>query len=98
KSIWQRARAEGFAIEPLSSLQEILSAASANDDAPAARALPPILVDGLFGIGLDRALDRDAAWLCTQIGARGWPVVAVDVPSGIDADTGARIGGAEAAA
>jgi hypothetical protein len=44
--------------------------------------------DGLFGIGLNRPLDP--AWLkfITRINAAKLPVLAVDVPSGLNADTG----------
>lgn len=59
--------------------------------------LPPphacdVVIDGLFGIGLNRPLD--AAWqsLVDQINAWQLPVLALDVPSGVDADTGAALG------
>ncbi|WP_430389127.1 NAD(P)H-hydrate dehydratase [Dyella sp. 20L07] len=45
-------------------------------------------VDALFGIGLQRALTPDVAALVQQIHATGKPVLALDVPSGIHADTG----------
>lgn len=53
---------------------------------------PGWIVDGLFGIGLNRPL-RDA-WraLVEAINESGWPVAAVDVPSGLDADTGEPLG------
>jgi NAD(P)H-hydrate epimerase len=49
---------------------------------------PAWVVDGLFGIGLNR--DLDPAWIrfIETVNASGRPVVAVDVPSGLDADTG----------
>ncbi|HEU4665070.1 MAG TPA: NAD(P)H-hydrate dehydratase, partial [Dokdonella sp.] len=55
--------------------------------------VPPngdVLVDGLFGTGLARGLDGVAARLVERIA--GAPVLALDVPSGLDADTGARTG------
>ena len=57
-------------------------------------ALPPadVLVDALFGVGLSRAPDVAAAALIEAINASGAPVLALDVPSGIDADTGHRPG------
>lgn len=91
-----RADAKSFSIESVSALR-----ASLAGDRAAARAggdLAPIVIDGLFGIGLHRALDGDAAWLCGAIRERGWPVVAVDVPSGIDAERGSPVGGRDAAA
>jgi hydroxyethylthiazole kinase-like uncharacterized protein yjeF len=53
---------------------------------------PGLVVDGLFGIGLGRPLDGRARELVEAINAKGWQVLALDVPSGLDADTGAVIG------
>lgn len=53
------------------------------------------IVDGLFGIGLKRPLDavyRDATRAIAQARQNGAKVLALDVPSGIDADTGALVG------
>ncbi|WP_141755160.1 NAD(P)H-hydrate dehydratase [Burkholderia plantarii] len=53
------------------------------------------LVDGLFGIGLARALDGPFATLAAALSARARThgrVLALDMPSGIDADSGARVG------
>jgi hydroxyethylthiazole kinase-like uncharacterized protein yjeF len=49
-----------------------------------------LVVDGLVGIGGSGALRPDAAALAER--ARGRDVVAVDLPSGVDADTGAAAG------
>ncbi len=47
-----------------------------------------LVVDGLFGIGFARApTGRARAWI-ERINASGRPVLAIDVPSGVDADTG----------
>ncbi len=53
---------------------------------------PDLVIDGLFGIGLNRPLD--AAWqsLIDAVNALQVPVLALDVPSGIDADTGLALG------
>lgn len=51
-----------------------------------------LVIDGLFGIGLTRALTDKAAELVTFINAAGAPVLAIDAPSGIDADTGRVLG------
>lgn len=55
---------------------------------------PALIVDGLFGIGLNRPLD--VAWLkfITRVNAAKIPVLAVDVPSGLNADTGEIYGAA----
>jgi NAD(P)H-hydrate epimerase len=48
-----------------------------------------LVVDALFGAGLSRDLEGDAAALVERLSRTAVPVVAVDVPSGIDGDTGA---------
>jgi len=48
-----------------------------------------LVVDALFGAGLSRDLEGDAAALVERLGRTAVPVIAVDVPSGIDGDTGA---------
>ena len=51
-----------------------------------------LIVDGLFGIGLERPLAGEMRALVESINELGRPVLALDVPSGLDADTGAVIG------
>jgi hydroxyethylthiazole kinase-like uncharacterized protein yjeF len=47
-----------------------------------------LIVDGLFGIGLTRAIEgRHAEWIA-RINAGGAPVLALDTPSGLNAETG----------
>lgn len=53
-----------------------------------------LVVDALFGAGLARPLDGVVADVIAEIRRRKLPVVAVDVPSGVDGDTGAVLGGA----
>ena len=51
-----------------------------------------LIVDALFGIGMARPVDgRHADWIAA-INRAGRPVLALDVPSGLDADTGAANG------
>ncbi len=54
------------------------------------RTLPAadVYVDGLFGSGLNRAPGGDAAALIAALNAQARPVLALDVPSGLDSDTG----------
>lgn len=52
-----------------------------------------VLVDALFGLGLDRAPDVYARALIEAINAQQAPVFSLDVPSGVDADRG-RVPGA----
>lgn len=47
-----------------------------------------VCVDGLFGSGLARDVDGVARGLIEQVNASGMPVLALDVPSGLDADRG----------
>jgi hydroxyethylthiazole kinase-like uncharacterized protein yjeF len=56
------------------------------------------IVDALFGIGLNRALNEDWRKLMDAINACGIPILAVDVPSGLNADTGETEGAAIKAA
>jgi hydroxyethylthiazole kinase-like uncharacterized protein yjeF len=51
-----------------------------------------LAVDGLFGIGLTRALAGEHAALVGKLNALGAAVLSLDVPSGINADTGAVMG------
>jgi ADP-dependent NAD(P)H-hydrate dehydratase / NAD(P)H-hydrate epimerase len=47
-----------------------------------------LVVDGLFGIGLRRALNGNYAEWIAAINRADCPVLALDIPSGLDADTG----------
>ena len=53
---------------------------------------PALIVDGLFGIGLNRQLDDSWLNIIAAINAAEIRVLAVDVPSGLDADTGKAFG------
>ncbi|MEA1832159.1 NAD(P)H-hydrate dehydratase [Methylobacterium durans] len=53
-----------------------------------------LAIDALFGAGLSRDLDGAARTLLERVAAAACPVLAVDVPSGIDGDTGAVRGAA----
>jgi ADP-dependent NAD(P)H-hydrate dehydratase / NAD(P)H-hydrate epimerase len=55
---------------------------------PFLHAHPALIIDGLFGIGINRPLD--AAWIkfIDRINAAHLPVLAVDVSSGLNADSG----------
>lgn len=59
---------------------------------------PALLVDGLFGIGLNRPLDEAWVKFINRVNAAQLPVLAVDVPSGLNADTGETFGAAVQAA
>lgn len=51
-----------------------------------------LVLDGLFGIGLARNLEGVPARWVDRINASGRPVLAIDIPSGLHADTGRILG------
>lgn len=53
-----------------------------------------VVVDALFGTGLSRPLDAAAVDLVRRINGALCPVIALDLPSGIDATTGEVLGAA----
>src|SRR5882762_10702648 len=59
---------------------------------------PTLIVDGLFGIGLNRPLEAPWIKLIEKINQTPIPVLSIDVPSGLNADTGEPEGGAIRAA
>ena len=66
-------------VDPVMARAEVASALSAR---------PSLVVDGLFGIGLNRELTDSWQELISMLNHSGARVLAVDVPSGLDADTG----------
>lgn len=59
---------------------------------------PALIVDGLFGIGINRPLDEKWQALIQRINDSQIPILAVDVPSGLNAETGQPEGAAIRAA
>jgi len=53
-----------------------------------------MLVDGLFGTGLSGQLSNEYQQLIESINAQDCPILAVDIPSGLDCDTGEPLGAA----
>ena len=49
---------------------------------------PACIIDGLFGIGLNRDLNTNWVHIVEMVNQSGFPVLSVDCPSGLDADTG----------
>jgi ADP-dependent NAD(P)H-hydrate dehydratase / NAD(P)H-hydrate epimerase len=53
-----------------------------------------VVVDAIFGTGLSRPLEERLCECVRAINAADRPILALDVPSGLDADTGAILGAA----
>ncbi len=53
-----------------------------------------VVIDALFGAGLSRQMPEDARILASSVADAAVPVIAVDLPSGIDGRTGRPLGGA----
>ena len=70
----------------------------ADGDAAAWTKNAGVVVDAIFGVGLARPLEGVALAAAELINAAGRPVAAADIPSGVDADTGAVLGAAVGAA
>ena len=61
---------------------------------PQAIGKPALIIDALFGAGLNRPVNGDPLEMIEAINANGAPVLAVDLPSGINGTTGAIMGAA----
>lgn len=61
---------------------------------PAPRHANECVIDGLFGIGLDRPLDEHWQALIKAVNNLNLPVLSIDVPSGLNAGTGKPEGAA----
>jgi hydroxyethylthiazole kinase-like uncharacterized protein yjeF len=59
---------------------------------PQAIGKPSLIIDALFGAGLSRTITGEAHDMIAAVNANGAPVVAVDLPSGINGTTAAVMG------
>ncbi len=59
---------------------------------PEKLATADVIIDAMFGIGLNKPLRGKALEAVKMINASGAPVIAADIPSGIEADTGLVLG------
>ena len=59
---------------------------------PQAIGKPALIIDALFGAGLNRPVKGEPHDMIEAINANGAPVLSVDLPSGINGDTGAVMG------
>lgn len=75
------ARAMGLGIVPISELELALATAA-------------LVVDALLGTGMSGAPRAAAAGQIAAVNRTGLPVLAIDIPSGVDSDTGRALGAA----
>ena len=61
---------------------------------PQAIGKPALIIDALFGAGLNRPVKGDPLEMIEAINANGAPVLAIDLPSGINGTSGAVMGAA----
>lgn len=83
----------GFAAEQINAREVQLVRVSepemaAKEVGPLLEREPALIIDGLFGIGLNRPLATGWLKFIQQLNQSGVPILSVDVPSGINADTG----------
>jgi len=74
------------AADPVAALSRLRAALDENAPSNA------LAIDGLFGIGLNRPLNEDWQALITALNQSGLRVLSVDVPSGLNADSGQSMG------
>jgi NAD(P)H-hydrate epimerase len=86
------------ATDPRTALMEFQSRAGILPAQDRLEARPTLIIDGLFGIGLSRPLDDGWRKFIAAVNESQIPVLAVDVPSGLNADTGQPQGAAIEAA
>ncbi len=88
-----RIGAPGSAAEAVAARAEWLRSGGESSLSDLAGMLKPELqIDCVFGIGLSRAPAGEHQAAIEAINAAGWPTLSVDVPSGLDADTGVTAG------
>jgi NAD(P)H-hydrate epimerase len=82
---YQKAKAAKVPILPLTQAEHLGSVQIALGECD-------LFVDALYGTGLSRPMDGLAKDLVRQVKAFGKPVLAVDIPSGLSADSGSPLG------
>jgi hydroxyethylthiazole kinase-like uncharacterized protein yjeF len=86
------------AADPEAALAEFQSRVGVSPAQTSREARPALIIDGLFGIGLNRPLDDGWKKFIAAVNESKIPVLSVDVPSGLNADTGENFGAAIEAA
>lgn len=94
----EREKVEGDARINLDALEAVGVPVEPRDALDGALADATLIIEGIFGTGLDRPVEGWRVGLIEQLEAAAAPLVALDLPSGVDADTGAVLGTAVTAA
>jgi hydroxyethylthiazole kinase-like uncharacterized protein yjeF len=84
----ERWRTAGGATTDLGEAKHLLAVAARTREGPPF----DLVLDALFGTGLDRAIGNEVGAMIELLDDCGLPVVAVDIPSGLCADTGMPLG------
>ena len=87
--VGERSRMKGDAAQAAARWNGPTEAAS-----PAAIVKEEVVIDALFGAGLDRTVEGLPRAMIEAINASGAPVIAVDLPSGVNGTSGAIMGAA----
>jgi ADP-dependent NAD(P)H-hydrate dehydratase / NAD(P)H-hydrate epimerase len=85
RRVWRQWQERGFVLREPEAIEALLAEG-------------PLVIDGMFGIGLARGLAGDADTIARRLARAPVSVVSVDVPSGLDADRGCIVGGTGATA
>jgi NAD(P)H-hydrate epimerase len=84
---------EALSGDALTAAQEyVQSGGEVNAWTPSEEYKPDLVIDALLGTGLDRAVEGDYAEAISWMNAQKCPGIAVDIPSGLNADTGQVMG------
>ena len=87
----QASRFRGDAADAYARWREVVGADALVTDPTTVIAHATLVIDGLFGIGISRAPSGKAREWIALVNAARCPVLALDLPSGLDADTGGVI-------
>src|SRR5690606_31433391 len=82
RTAWEDCRDAGVAAEPF------------DPSVHAHGFVPDVIVDALLGTGLDRPVEGRFAEAVAHVNAADAPILALDIPSGLHADTGRPLGAA----
>jgi NAD(P)H-hydrate epimerase len=74
--------------------QQEFSAANVSAEVAKVLSSADCIVDGLFGTGLGRPVEGTVGMVIAAMNASGKPILSLDLPSGLDADSGLPLGAA----